>query len=86
MSLIYTLEIYLRFKGRKLCKLNDFRFWKIKKGLNEEISESRLIERKERQNKDIMRLEDDKWPLWSKKEGKEAWEMRHEARFGCMEI
>ena len=59
MSLIYTLEIYLRFKGRKLCKLNDFRFWKIKKGLNEEISDSRLIERKERQNKDIMRLEDD---------------------------
>ena len=86
MSLIYTLEIDLRFKGRKLCKLNDFRFWKIKKGLNEEISESRFIECKERQNKDIMRLEDNKWPLWSKKEGKKAWEMRHEARFSYMEI
>ena len=44
------------------------------------------MERKERKNKDIMRLEDDKLPLWSKKEGKKAWEMRHEARFSCMEI
>uniref|UniRef100_F6HA39 Uncharacterized protein n=1 Tax=Vitis vinifera TaxID=29760 RepID=F6HA39_VITVI len=32
----------------------------IKKGLNEEISESRLIECKERKIKDIKRLEDDK--------------------------
>ena len=80
MSLICTLETYLRFKGRKLCKLNDFRFWNIKKGLNEEISESRLIERKERKNKDIMRLEDDKWPLWSKKEGKKhgKWGMKQD--------
>ena len=43
MSLICILETYLRFKGRKWCKLNHFRFWKIKKGLNEEISESRLM-------------------------------------------
>ena len=86
MSLIYTLETYLMFKGRKLCKLNDFRFWKINKWLNEEISESRLIERKEGQDEDIMSLVDDKWPLWSKKEGKKVWEMRHEARFNCMKI
>ena len=54
MSLIYTLETHLRFKGRKGCKLNHFRFWKIKKGLNEEISESRLMDRKEKQDEDIM--------------------------------
>ena len=35
-------------------------FERSKKGLNEEISEPRLIERKERQNNDILRLEDDK--------------------------
>ena len=40
----------------------------------------------ERKNEDIMSLEDEKWPLWSKKEGKKTWEMRHEARFSCMEI
>ena len=38
MSLTCILEIYLRFKGRKWCKLNHFRFWKIKKGLNGEIA------------------------------------------------
>ena len=31
-------------------------------------------------------LEDEKLPLWSKKIGKKTWEMRHEARFSCMEI
>ena len=38
----YTLETYLRFKRRKGCKLNHFKFWKIKKRLNEKISESDL--------------------------------------------
>ena len=33
-----------------------------------------------------MGLEDKKWPLWSKKEGKKTWEMMHEARFSCKEI
>ena len=33
-----------------------------------------------------MNLEYEKWPLWSKKEGKKTWEMRYEARFNCMEI
>ena len=47
MSLICILDIDLRFKGRKRCKLNYFRFWKIKKGLNEEISESRLMDHEE---------------------------------------
>ena len=37
------------------------------KVLNEEISESRLMDRKERQDGDIMSLGDDKLPLWSKK-------------------
>ena len=32
MSLTCILEIYLGFKKRKRCKLNHFRFWKIKKG------------------------------------------------------
>ena len=41
------------------------------------------MDRKERQDEDIMSLEDEKWPLWSKKEGKEAWEMRHEARLAA---
>ena len=31
MSLTCILEIYLRFKERKWCKLNHFRLWKIKK-------------------------------------------------------
>ena len=44
------------------------------------------MERKKRQDKDIMSLKDEKWPLWSKKEGKKAWEMRHKARFNFMEI
>ena len=38
-----------------------------------------------RQDKDIMSLEDEKLPLWSKK-GNKTWEMRHEARFSCMKI
>ena len=50
-----------------------FIFWKIKKGLNEEISESSLMDHEERQDEDIMSLEDEKWPLWSKKEGKKTW-------------
>ena len=50
------------------------------------MSESRLIEYEERKNEDIMSLEDEKWPLWSKKEGKKTWKMRHEARFSCMKI
>ena len=32
------------------------------------------MDRKERQDEDIMSLEDEKWPLWSKKEGKKTWE------------
>ena len=40
----------------------------------------------ERQDEDIMSLEDEKRPLWSKKEGKKTWEMRHKPRFNCMEI
>ena len=59
MSLTFILEIYLRFQGRKWCKLNNFRFWKIKKGLNEEISESRLMDYEERQDEDIMSLGDE---------------------------
>ena len=31
-----------------------------------------------RQDKDIMSLEDEKLPLWSKKEGKKTWERRQE--------
>ena len=48
MSLTYILEIYLKFKGRKGCELNYFRFSNIQKGLNEEISESRLIDHEKR--------------------------------------
>ena len=33
-----------------------------------------------------MSLKYEKWPLWSKKEGKKTWEMRHEGRFNYMEI
>ena len=60
MSLNFTLETYLRLKGRKWCKLNHSRFWKIKKGVNEEISESRLMDHEKRQDEDIMSLEDEK--------------------------
>ena len=28
-----------------------------------------------------MSLEDEEWPLWSKKEGTQIWEMRHKAKF-----
>ena len=86
MSLTCTLATYLKFKERKRYKLNHFRFWRIKKWLNEEISESRLIDHEKRQNEDIMSLEYEQWPLWSKKKGKKTWEMRHEARFSCIEI
>ena len=82
MSLTCTLETYLRFKGRKWCKLNHFKFWKIKKGLNEEISESRLMNHEKRKDEDIMSLEDEKWPLWNKKEGKEKngkWGMKQDS-------
>ena len=44
------------------------------------------MDHKERKEENIMSLEDDKWPLWSKKEGKKVWEMRLEARFNCMKI
>ena len=54
--------------------------------LNEEINESRLMDHEERQDADIMGLEHEKWSLWSKKEGKKTWEMKHEARFSYMEI
>ena len=86
MSLTCTLETYLRFKGRKWCKLNHFKFWKIKKGLNEEISESRLMNHEKRKDEDIMSLEYEKWPLWSKKEGNKTWKMNHEARLSYMKI
>ena len=48
MNLTCILEIYLRFKGRIGYKLNHFKIWKIKKGLNEEMNESRLMEYEER--------------------------------------
>ena len=87
MSLTCILEIYLTFKARKGCKFNHFRFWKIKKGSNEEMSKSRLMDYEEREDKDIMSLEAEKWPLWSKKEGKKIWIMRHEASSSsCMEV
>ena len=86
-SLTCILKIYLRFKGRKWCKLNHFRFWKIEKGLNEDISESRLMDYEERQDKNIMSLEDEEWPLQSKKKGTQTWEMMHEANSSsCMEV
>ena len=39
------------------------------------------MERKEMQDKDIMSLEDEKWPLWSKKEGNKArkWGMKQDS-------
>ena len=87
MSLNCILEIYLEFKQRKWCKFNRFRFWNIKKWLNEEINESRLVDYEERQDEDIMGLGDDKWPLWSKKEGKWTWIMKHEANSSsCKEV
>ena len=44
------------------------------------------MDHEERPDKDIMSLEDEKWPLWSKKEGKKTWKMRYEAKFNYMEI
>ena len=44
------------------------------------------MDHEERQDEDIMSLEDEKLPLWDKKEGKKTWEIRHEARFSCVEI
>ena len=44
------------------------------------------MDHEENQDEDIMSLEDDKCPLWSKKEGNKTWEMRHGARLSCMEI
>ena len=59
MSLTCILEIYLRFNGRKKCKSNRFRFLKIQKGLNEEMSESRLMDYQERQEEDVTSLGDE---------------------------
>ena len=39
------------------------------------------MDHEERQGEDTTSLENEKWSLWSKKEGKQTWEMRHEARF-----
>ena len=44
------------------------------------------MDHEERQEEDIISLEDEKLLLWSKKEGKKTWEMRHEVGFNCMEI
>ena len=68
MSLTCILEIYLGFKKRKWCKVNQFRFWKNKKGLNEKMNKSRLMKYEERKDEDIVSLGDEEWPLsWSKK-------------------
>ena len=51
------------------------------------MSELRLINYEERQDKDTMSLEDEKWPLWSKKEDKQTWIMSYEANTSsCMEV
>ena len=87
MSLICTLETYLRFKGRKWCKLNHFRFWKIKKRLNEEISESRLMDHKERQDETswVLKMRNDHYRVrkearkhgkWGMKQDSVAWKFR----------
>ena len=87
MSLTCILEIHLKFKERKWYKFNHFRFWKVKKWLNEEIGESKLMDYEERQDEDVMSLGDDDWSLWSKKKGMQTWTMRHEANSSsCMEI
>ena len=44
------------------------------------------MDHEKRQYKDIMSLENEKWPLWSKKEGKKTREIRHGERFNYMEI
>ena len=38
------------------------------------ISNSRLMDHEERKDEDIMSLEDEKGPLWNKKEGKKNME------------
>ena len=45
------------------------------------MSESRVMDYKERQDGDITSLGDEEWLLRSKKEGTQTWEMRNEARF-----
>ena len=45
------------------------------------MSELRLMDYDERQDEDIMSLEDEEWPLWSKKECTQTWKMKHEAGF-----
>ena len=58
-----------------------------KKWLNEEISESRLMDYAERQDEDVMNLGDDDWSLLSKKEGTQTWTMRHETNSSsCMKV
>ena len=45
------------------------------------MSELILTDYKVRQDEDITSLEDEECSLWSKKEGTQTWEIRHEARF-----
>ena len=87
MSLICTLETYLRSKGRKGCKLNHFRFWKIKKGLNEELSESRLMDHEEGKTRIswVWKMRNDHYGVrnkarkhgkWGMKQDSAAWKFR----------
>ena len=45
------------------------------------------MEFQEMQDEDAMRLRDEDWSLWRKKEGMQTWTMRHEANsLSLMEI
>ena len=86
MNLTCILDIYFKFKGRKGCTLNHFRFWKIKKMVKWGNKQVKTHGPWGKARQEYHELEDEKLPLWSKKMGKKTWEMRHEARFNYMEI
>ena len=70
-----------------MCKLNYFRFWNIKKGLNEEISESRLMDHEEGKTRIswVWKMRNDHYGLrkkarklgkWGMKQDSTAWKFR----------
>ena len=58
------------FKGIKGCKLNHFRFWNIKKWLNEKNKQVKTHGPWGKARQEYMSLEVEKWPLWSRKKAR----------------
>ena len=91
MSLTCTLKTYIRFKEIKWCKLNHFRFWKIEKWLNEEISESRLMDQKKGKMRIswVWNMRNDHYGVRKKARKHGKWDMKQDSaawKFGTQNL